>query len=98
MEARIVVTAEPLSAAEPRKVAVGYGLYVAVNNDGRPVPVAPFSTRRTAEVKEAEDAARGSAWPTARPLSGTRCRPDRNRSLSTESAPDARHLLRHRPD
>jgi uncharacterized protein (TIGR00369 family) len=55
MEARIVVTAEPLAVAEPRKVAIGYGLYVALNVDGRPVPVAPLLLNDEAATREAEE-------------------------------------------
>jgi uncharacterized protein (TIGR00369 family) len=55
MEARIVVTAEPLAIAAPRKVAVGYGLYVALNEEGRPVPVAPLLSNDEAETRAAEE-------------------------------------------
>jgi len=43
IETRIEVFAEPIELAERRKVAVGYGLYVALDDTGRrPRPVPPL--------------------------------------------------------
>jgi uncharacterized protein (TIGR00369 family) len=39
VESRIEIFAEPLDRAERRRVAVGYGLYVALDEHGRPRPV-----------------------------------------------------------
>lgn len=42
IEARIEVYAEPLAEPNRRRVGVGYGLYVALDHDGRPCPVPPL--------------------------------------------------------
>lgn len=42
IEARIEIHAEPMERAERRRVAVGYGLYVALDEDGTPRPVPPL--------------------------------------------------------
>jgi uncharacterized protein (TIGR00369 family) len=43
IETRIEIVAEPLERAEPRKVAVGYALYVALDDSGvHPQPVPPL--------------------------------------------------------
>lgn len=39
IEARIEIIAEPLERADRRIVAIGYGLYVALDETGRPRPV-----------------------------------------------------------
>ncbi len=44
IECHIQVFAEPLKRAERRKVGDGFGLYVALDPDGRPRPVPPLST------------------------------------------------------
>ena len=42
VECRIEVHAEPLERAERRKVGEGYGVYVALDDHGRPSPVPPL--------------------------------------------------------
>jgi uncharacterized protein (TIGR00369 family) len=42
LEARIEIFAEPMERAERRKVAVGYGLYVALDESGKPRAVPPL--------------------------------------------------------
>src|SRR4051794_14285038 len=42
LEAKIEVFAEPIARAERRKVGVGYGLYVALDESGKPCPVPPL--------------------------------------------------------
>lgn len=42
LEARVEIFAESLPSAERRKVAVGYGLYVALDEAGHPRPVRPL--------------------------------------------------------
>jgi uncharacterized protein (TIGR00369 family) len=49
LEARIEIFAEPLDRAERRKVAVGYGLYVALDPSGRPRPVPPLPAETEAD-------------------------------------------------
>lgn len=63
IEARIEVDAEPLALAQPRRVAVGYGLYVALDEAGRPRPAPPLpclteDDRRAAERAHARQAVR----------------------------------------
>jgi uncharacterized protein (TIGR00369 family) len=50
IETRIEIVAEPLERAEPRKVAVGYALYVALDTSGsRPQPVPPLLIKNDAD-------------------------------------------------
>ncbi len=49
MEARIDVYAESMSRPEPRRVGAGYGVYVALDSDGRPSPVPPLLTETEAD-------------------------------------------------
>ena len=49
IETRIEVVAEPLQRAERRRVAAGYGLYVALGADGRPRPVPPLLSETEAD-------------------------------------------------
>ena len=42
IEARIEVYAEPMARAEKRNVGVGYGVYVALDEEGKPCPVPPL--------------------------------------------------------
>lgn len=63
IEARIEITAEPLSLSRPRKVAVGYGLYVALDQAGSPREVPPLlcetdQERRRDEAAKARQAVR----------------------------------------
>ncbi len=56
IETRIEIVAEPLERAEPRKVAVGYALYVALDDSGRrpqPVPPLLIATAADRRVQEA---------------------------------------------
>ena len=56
IETRIEIFAEPIELAERRKVAVGYGLYVALDDAGRrprPVPPLLISTQADRLVQEA---------------------------------------------
>lgn len=63
-EARIEVYAEPMARAEHRKVGIGYGVYVALDEKtARPCPIPPLriateSDRRGAEAAEARQAVR----------------------------------------
>jgi uncharacterized protein (TIGR00369 family) len=57
IEARIEVFAEPQSVAERRQVAVGFGLYVALDPlTGRPRPVPPLLSRTEADRRRDEAA------------------------------------------
>ncbi len=63
IESRLEIRAEPVALAEPRLVAVGYGLYVALDETGRPrrAPPLPSHTdadRRRDEAGRARQAAR----------------------------------------
>jgi len=63
LEVRIEIIAEPLARAERRKVAMGYGLYVALDDQGAPRAVPPLlldteEARRTAEAAKARQAIR----------------------------------------
>jgi uncharacterized protein (TIGR00369 family) len=56
LEARIEVFAEPMEKAERRKVAVGYGLYVALDPSGKPRPVPPLACETEADRRRDEAA------------------------------------------
>jgi uncharacterized protein (TIGR00369 family) len=57
IETRIEIIAEPLERAEPRKVAVGYALYVALDESGRrPQPVPPLQIKTDADRRIQEAA------------------------------------------
>jgi uncharacterized protein (TIGR00369 family) len=56
LEARIEIFAEPLEKAERRKVAVGYGLYVALDASGKPRPVPPLPSETEADRRRDEAA------------------------------------------
>lgn len=57
IETRIVIHAEPFDRPEPRKVAVGYALYVALDeNDRRPRPVPPLRIETEADRLGLENA------------------------------------------
>ena len=49
IETRIEVFAEPLARAERRKVGGGYGLYVAIDADGKPRAVPPLLSETDAD-------------------------------------------------
>ncbi len=57
IEARIEVIAERLASTERRRVGLGYGLYVALDEAGRPRDVPPLETL-TDEDRARDDAAR----------------------------------------
>jgi uncharacterized protein (TIGR00369 family) len=56
IEARIEIHAEPFERPEPRLVAVGYGLYVALDESGRPRPVPPLLSETEADRRRDEAA------------------------------------------
>jgi uncharacterized protein (TIGR00369 family) len=56
IEARIEVFAEPLNSVERRRVAVGYGLYVALDASGKPRPVPPLPIETAADRRREEAA------------------------------------------
>lgn len=63
LETRIEVFAEPIARPERRRVAVGYGLYVALDDQEKPFPVPPLlseteADRRRDEAARARQAAR----------------------------------------
>jgi acyl-CoA hydrolase len=63
LETRIEIHAEPLARADRRLVAVGYGLYVALDDQGKPRPVPPLlsiteADRRRDEAAHARQTAR----------------------------------------
>lgn len=66
LEARIEIIAEPLDRVERRQVALGYGLYVALDDQGHPRPVPPLLLETEAERREAEAAQRRQAVRLAR--------------------------------
>jgi uncharacterized protein (TIGR00369 family) len=57
LETRIEIHAEPMDREERRRVAVGYGLYVALDVAGRPRPVPPLILE-TATERRRDEAAR----------------------------------------
>lgn len=57
IETQIEVYAEPLARPERRKVAVGHGLYVALDAQGKPSPVPPLASE-TAADRQRDEAAR----------------------------------------
>ncbi|MBX6316510.1 MAG: acyl-CoA thioesterase [Isosphaeraceae bacterium] len=62
IEARITVYAEPMGRAERRLVGVGYGLYVALDASGRPIPVPPLlSTTEADRLRDEAARARQAA-------------------------------------
>lgn len=76
LEARIEIVAEPLDRAERRMVALGYGLYVALDDEGHPRPVPPLlleteSQRRWAEAARARQAVRLTRRAEASATDGT---------------------------
>jgi len=56
LETRIEIVAEPLDRALRRRVALGYGLYVALDESGHPRPVAPLLLETEVEHRRAEAA------------------------------------------
>ncbi len=58
IETRITVYAEPLAKAERRKVGEGYGLYVALDDEGRPRAVPPLPRAEVSEAAKARQAVR----------------------------------------
>jgi uncharacterized protein (TIGR00369 family) len=75
IEARIEVIAEPLNSPEHRRVAVGYGLYVALDEAGKPRAVPPLpiesdADRRRDEAAQARQAVRLARRREAREAGG----------------------------
>jgi uncharacterized protein (TIGR00369 family) len=66
IEARIEVFAEPLNSLERRRVAVGYGLYVALDEAGEPRPVPPLPIETEADRRREEAAGARQAVRLAR--------------------------------
>jgi acyl-CoA hydrolase len=64
IETRIEIFAEPIEVSERRKVAVGYALYVALDDSGRrPRPVPPLliendASHRAAQARQSNRLAR----------------------------------------
>ena len=56
IEARIEVHAEPLPRADRRLVAAGFGLYVALDTEGRPSPAPPLKTETETDRRRAVEA------------------------------------------
>ena len=56
IEVRIEMIAEPMERAERRRVAMGYGLYVALDASGRPRPVPPLPIETEADRRRDEAA------------------------------------------
>jgi uncharacterized protein (TIGR00369 family) len=56
IETLIEVFAEPLARAERRKVGRGYGLYVALDETGKPRPVPPLLSETAADLARDEAA------------------------------------------
>lgn len=57
IETRIDIFAEPYERAEPRRVAIGYALYVALDEDvRRPRPVPPLRIETEADRRRLEQA------------------------------------------
>lgn len=62
IETHIEVFAEPLAKAERRKVGDGYGLYVGLDDSGRPRPVPPLLSETEADrARDASARARQAA-------------------------------------
>lgn len=62
IETRIEIHAEPLNRDERRRVAVGYGLYVALDEGGRPRPVAPLTIVTEADQQRERGALERQRW------------------------------------
>ena len=58
IETRIIVYAEPLEKAERRKVGEGFGLYVALDEEGKPRAVPKLPPSEISDAAEARQAAR----------------------------------------
>ena len=58
IETRIEIFAEPIESAERRKVAVGYGLYVALDDDGPAAAAGPAALDQHRGRPARQDAAR----------------------------------------
>jgi acyl-CoA hydrolase len=56
IETTIEVFAEPMVPATRRKVGMGYGLFVALDEDGKPRPVPPLLTETAADRRRDEAA------------------------------------------
>lgn len=56
LEARVEIWAEPMDRIERRRVAVGYGLYVALDEWGRPRAVPPLRSETEADRRRDEAA------------------------------------------
>jgi uncharacterized protein (TIGR00369 family) len=57
LEARIEIYAEPMARAERRKVGVGYGLYVALDETtAKPCPIPPLLIETEADRRRGESA------------------------------------------
>jgi uncharacterized protein (TIGR00369 family) len=56
LETRIEAFAEPMAKAERRRVAIGYGVYVALDAEGKPRPVPPLASRTAADRRRDEAA------------------------------------------
>jgi uncharacterized protein (TIGR00369 family) len=67
IESRIDIFAEPLEKAEPRKVGVGYALYVALDDQGRsPQRVPPLLSETEADHRRDQEATARQAVRLAR--------------------------------
>lgn len=66
IESRIEVHAEPLARAERRRVAVGYGLYVALDEHGKPCHVPPLVLETESDRRRAAEAEKRQAIRLAR--------------------------------
>jgi uncharacterized protein (TIGR00369 family) len=81
LEAHIVIDAEPMDRAERRRVAVGYGLYVALDEDGRPRAVPPLLSETPADRRRDEAA-------TARQVARLRRRDEARAEVESGTATD----------
>jgi uncharacterized protein (TIGR00369 family) len=82
LEARIEIHAESLPHATRRKVAVGYGLYVALDHDGKPRPVPPLRLETDADFRRDAAARARQAVRLARRAEA------RDESVTAESSPE----------
>jgi acyl-CoA hydrolase len=62
MEIRVVVTAEDVITGEISHTNTAYFVYVALGEDGRPIPVPPLICQTEAEKHRFERAARRQAY------------------------------------
>jgi uncharacterized protein (TIGR00369 family) len=76
IETRIEIHAEPFAQPVRRRVAVGYGLFVALDDEGKPRAVPPLLSITEADRQRDEDARARQADRLARRAEALRAKPE----------------------